>query len=149
MNLSNMLQEFTTQIMDNPNLSRYQQEEKMIQVFDLCHFIDVYKQSLKIIDYKHKINIVDDNRAQKGIYFCDLLYNAKYSFDGSFFIPSNVRDIVNRLKIKELWLVIVEESFCTIDLTISREFIKSNNTENLFDKIFYFNFSQSIIKNLK
>jgi hypothetical protein len=149
MNLSNMLQEFITQIMDSPNLSGYQQEEKMIQVFDLCHFIDVYKPSLKIIDYKHKINIVDDDGVQKGIYFCDLLYNAKYSFDGSFYIPSNVSNLVEQLKIKELWFVVVEESFYTIDLTISKKFVKSNNTESLFDKIFYFNFSQSIIKILK
>lgn len=149
MNLSNMLQEFTIQIMDDPFLSRDQQEDKWIQVSDLCHFIDIYKQYLEIIDYKHKINIVDDDGVQKGIYFCDLSYNAKYSFDGSFFIPSNAKDITNWLKIKELWFVIVEESFYTIDLTISKEFIKSNNTENLFDKIFYFNFSQSIIKILK
>ena len=149
MNLLNMLQEFTIQIMDNPHLSGNQQEVKMIQVFDLCHFIDIYKPSLKIIDYEHKINIVDDYGVQKGIYFCDLSYNAKYSFDGSFYVPSNVSDIVNDLKINELWLVIVEESFYTINLIITEEFIKSNNTENLFDKIFYFNYSQSIIKILK
>lgn len=149
MNLSSMLQEFTTQILDNPYLSGDQKEEKMIQVFDLCHFIDVYKKSLMIIDYKHKINIVDDDGVKKGIYFCDLLYNTKYSFDGSFFILSNIEYIISQLKIKELWLVIVEENFYTNDLTISKEFIKSNNAESLFDNIFYFNFSQSIIKILK
>ena len=36
-----------------------------------------------------------------------------------------------------------------LDLFTSKEFIKSNNAENLFDKIFHFNFSQSIIKILK
>lgn len=148
MNLSNQLQEFSIKIMDDPQLSREQQEDKWIQVFDLCHFIDIYKQSLKIIDFDHKINIVNDDGVQKGIYFCDLLYHATYTFEGSFFIASNVRDIMNRLKIKELWFVIVEESFYTIDLTISREFLKSNNIESLFDKVMYFNFSQSIIKKL-
>jgi hypothetical protein len=149
MNLSNILQVFTTQIMDNPHLSGEQQEEKMIQISDLCHFINVYKQSLIIIDYTDKINIVNDDGVQKGIYFCDMLYNTKLSFDSRFFIPSNIKNLMNQLKIKKLWFVIVEESFYTNDLTISKEFIKSNNAENLFDKIFHFNFSQSIIKILK
>lgn len=80
MNLLYMLLEYTTQIMDNPHLSGRQQNEKMIQVFDLCHFIEIYKQSLKIVDYSRTINVIEEDCIRKGIYFYDLLYNTKYFF---------------------------------------------------------------------
>lgn len=149
MNLSNMLQEFTARILDDPLLSGGQQEEKMIQVLDLCYFIDTYEQSLKIVDYAHKINIVEEDGIRKGIYFCDLLYNTRYSFDAWLYQQNNLRDIRRQLQTKELWFVIVEENLSAGDLIASNEFIKQNNVNALYDRIFYFNFSQSTIKNLK
>lgn len=148
MNLLNMLQVFTTDIMDNPLLTGSQQEQQMIQVLDLCHFIDIYK-SLEIIDYRHQINIIEEDGIQHGIYFCDLLQNTKYTLDRWFYNPTNLKDIRSYLNIQELWFVIVVESFTSEDLTTSKEFVKRNNVDSFYDKIFYFNFSQSIIKILK
>lgn len=144
-----MFQEFITQIMDDRLLSEVQQEEKIIQVFDLFRFIRIYKQPLKINDYRDTINIVDEDGIQKGIYFCDLLCNTSYSFDRLLYMPSELISLRKILKIKELWFVIIEESFYTGDLTTSKEFIKTNKVANLYDKIFYFNSSQSTIKILK
>lgn len=149
MNLSNMLQEFATQILDDSLLSGGQQEEKMIQVLDLCHFIDIYKQSLKIVDYGHKINIVEEDGVRKGIYFCDLLHKTRNSFDSWFFKQNNLREIRSQLKIKELWFVIVEENLSAGDLKASKEFVQNNNVDNLYDRIFYFNLLQSTIKIFK
>ena|GEM_PF-368613 len=149
MNLSYMFQEFITQIMDDRLLSEVQQEEKIIQVFDLFRFIRIYKQPLKINDYRDMINIVDEDGIQKGIYFCDLLCNTRYSFDRLLYMPSELISLRKILRIKELWFVIIEESFYTGDLTTSKEFIKTNKVANLYDKIFYFNSSQSTIEILK
>ncbi|MBT2619916.1 MULTISPECIES: hypothetical protein [Chryseobacterium] len=149
MNLLNRLQQYTTHIMDEPHLSGIQQEEKMIQVFDLCHFIDIYNQSLQIIDYEHKINVIEENGIRKGIYFCDLLYNIQYSIDKWMYQISNLQNLKNQLKIEELWFVIVVESFFSKDLIGSEKFVKKNNVDRIYNKIFYFNFSQSTIKILK
>ncbi|TCC98268.1 hypothetical protein [Pedobacter psychroterrae] len=149
MNLSYMFQEFITQIMDDGLLSEVQQEEKIIQVFDLFRFIRIYKQPLTVNDYRDTINIVDENGVQKGIYFCDLLCNTRYSFDRLLYMPSELISLRKILKIKELWFVIIEESFYAGDLKASKEFIKNNKVANLYDKIFYFNSSQSTIKILK
>lgn len=149
MNLLGTLLQYTTEIMDDPLLSGGKQEQKMIQVFDLCHFIDVYEQSLTIVDYKHKINVIEEKGIRKGIYFCDLIYNNRYYFDKWFYKQDNIKDIRNQLRIKELWFVSVVESLASDDLTDSSEFVRKNNVNNLYDKIFYFNFSQSIIKKLE
>ena len=148
MNLSNTLQQFTSQIMDDPLLSGGQQEQKMIQVFDLCHFIDVYGSTLKIVDYKHKINVIDVEGIRKGIYFCDLIYNTRYYFDKWFYKRENIQNIRNQLKLKELWFVSVVENMADDDIEDTTAFVKRNGVKNMYDKIFYFNFSQSIIKKI-
>ncbi|RZK40290.1 MAG: hypothetical protein EOO90_15625 [Pedobacter sp.] len=148
MNLLNTLQQYTSQIMDDPLLSGGQQEQKMIQVFDLCHFIDIYGHSLEIIDYKHKICVVEDAGIRKGIYFCDLVYNTRYYFDKWFYKQENLQTTRDQLNIKELWFVSVVESSYSNNLADSKEFVKRNGVKNLYDKIFYFNFSQSIIKKI-
>lgn len=58
-----------------------QQEEKVIQLIDLHHFIESYNQSLKVIDYiNHPINIIEDNGIKKGILFYDLKHNFLQTF---------------------------------------------------------------------
>lgn len=144
-----MLQELASQIMDDPRFTEEELEDKIIQVFDLCHFIKAYKQSLNIVDYSHSINLIEEDDVKKGIYFCDLLYNTRYSFDIWFYQQSNLKSIINLLNIKELWFVLVVESFFDDDLTDSQEFIERNKINSLYDKVFYFNFSKSTIKILK
>jgi len=144
-----MLQQLTGQIMDDSFLTEKQQEERIIQVFDLCYFINRYKRSLKIINCsQHKINIVDDNGIKKGIYFCDLIYNSRYFLDESLFNSFNLNSFKNQSNVEELWFVVVEEGLHS-NLKESNEFIEKNNVNHLYDRIFYFNFSQSKIKHLK
>lgn len=150
MDLLKMLDEFIGQIMVNSFLTEKQQEEKIIQVFDLCHFINCYEQPLTIVDCcSHKISIVEDDGVKKGIYFCDLIYNTRYFFDESLYNSFILDAFRRQFNVKELWFVIVEERFKADNITDSACFIKSNNVDSLYDKIYHFNFPQSIIKILK
>lgn len=144
-------QELTTKVIDEQFLTGIELEKKIIQVCDLCHFIQVYNKSLQVVDYSHSINVIKDDEIYNGVYFFDLLYCSKHPFDKSFYqqSKSNFKGIRNRLNIKELWFVIVVENFFKDDLADSQEFIKQNRIDSLYDKIFYFNFSQSTIKILK
>jgi hypothetical protein len=148
MNLLDMLQEYTTQIMDDPCLTGRQQEEKIIQVFDLCHFVEIYKQSLRIIDFEDEINIVEDDGARKGIYFCDLLYTTTHPFECSLYNQAFLKNIKRQSDLNELWFVVVEENFISENMNNSKAFIKKNNVEDLYDTVFYFNYSRSIIKKI-
>jgi hypothetical protein len=129
-------------------LSGSQQEEKIIQIFDLCHFVENYKQSLRIVDFEDKVNIIEDDGARKGIYFCDLLYNAAHSLEHSFYSQAFLESLKRQSDLDELWFVVVEENFVSENMSDSKAFIKKNKVEDLYDKIFYFNYSQSIIKKI-
>lgn len=145
-----MLQKHTGEIMDNSSLTEKQQEEKITQVFDLCHFIKCYNQPLSLVDsQEHKIMTVDDQGTRKGIYFCDLIYNTRYFFDRYFFNLPDISTYKTQSKVNELWFVLVEESFSLDYFRDSEDFIEKNNVAALYDRVFYFNFSRSIIKILK
>jgi hypothetical protein len=148
MNLLDMLQEFTTQIMDDPCLTGKQQEEKIIQIFDLCHFVEIYKRSLRIIDFEDKVNIIEDEGGRKGIYFCDLLYTTTHHFESSLYSQSFLQSLKRQFDLSELWFVVVEENFISENMNDSKAFIKRNKVEDLYDRIFYFNYSRSIIKKI-
>ncbi|MFY1047517.1 hypothetical protein [Chryseobacterium sp. GP-SGM7] len=148
MNLLDMLQEYTTQIMDDPCLTGKQQEEKIIQIFDLCHFVEIYKRSLRIIDFDDKVNIIEDDGGRKGIYFCDLLYTTTHHFEGSLYSQSFLQSLKRQSDLSELWFVVVEENFISENMNDSKAFIKKNKVEDLYDRIFYFNYSRSIIKKI-
>lgn len=149
MNFIGKLQEFTSQIMDDTLIAGSQREQKMIQVFDLCRFIEAYNNPIKIIDYTYKINVVEEEGIRKGIYFCDLVYNTKYVFDKWPYKPNNLKRMRSNLKVKELWFVSVVEKLAADNLSDSREFVEKHHVGNIYDKIFHFNFSQSSIKILK
>jgi len=131
-----------------PDMSGIEVMSKIKPLMEESHFIDVYDHSLEIVDYKHKICVVKDQGVRKGIYFCDLIYNTRYCFDKWFYRRENITTTRNQLKIKELWFVSVVESLMSDDLTDSRAFVQKNGVKNLYDQIFYFNFSQSIIKKI-
>lgn len=150
MDLAKMLRKHTTEIMENTMLTDKQQEDRITQVFDLCHFIKCYDHHLELVNsQEHEIMTIDDAGTKKGIYFCDLIYNTKYFFDRYFFSATNITAFRNKAKIDELWFVLVEESFSIDYLCDSKNFIDENNVAALYDKVFYFNFSRSIIKKLK
>lgn len=150
MDLVKMLRKHTGEIMENPFLSDRQQEERITQVFDLCHFIKCYDHHLELIDIqKHELMTINDSGTKKGVYFCDLIYSTRYFFDKYFFSPANIATFKKKAKVEELWFVLVEESFSLDYFRDSRNFIAQHNVDSLYDKIFYFNFSRSIIKTLK
>ena len=119
-----------------------QQEEKIIQLIDLHHFIESYNQSLKVIDYiHHPINIIEENGVKKGILFYDMKHShALDIFESELF--------KNHHQIQELWFVFVEEeSISQVEKYIN--FIQLNAIETFYDRIFMFNFFQSTINAIK
>lgn len=119
-----------------------QQEEKVIQLIDLHHFIESYNQSLKVIDYiHHPINIIEENGVKKGILFYDMKHShALDIYESELF--------KNHHQIQELWFVFVEEE------NVSKaekyiDFIQLNAIETFYERIFMFNFFQSTINAIK
>ncbi|MDH6254234.1 hypothetical protein M2347_003961 [Chryseobacterium sp. H1D6B] len=138
-----VFQELTEQItLECFFMTDSQQEEKVIQLIDLHHFIECYDSTIKVFDYiQHSINIIEDNGIKKGIFFCDLKYTAPLDLYAC-------EAFKKQHSIKELWFVFVEEDSVS-DCSRHIEFIHQNSIEIFYDKIFLFNFFQSIIKEIK
>lgn len=139
----NIFQKLTEQITQECYfMTDSQQEEKVIQLIDLHHFIESYNQSLKVIDYiHHPINIIEENGVKKGILFYDMKYShALDIYESELF--------KNHHQIQELWFVFVEEdSVSQIEKYVN--FIQLNAIETFYDRIFMFNFFQSTINAIK
>lgn len=139
----NVFQKLTEQITQECYfMTDSQQEEKVIQLIDLHHFIASYNESLKVIDYiHHPINIIEENGEKKGILF----YDMKHSHALDIYESELFKD---HHQIQELWFVFVEEE------NISKaekymDFIQLNAIEAFYDRIFMFNFFQSTINAIK
>lgn len=139
----NVFQKLTEQITQECYfMTDSQQEEKVIQLIDLHHFIESYNQSLKVIDYiHHPINIIEENGVKKGILFYDMKHShALDIYESELF--------KNQHQIQELWFVFVEEdSVSQVDKYIN--FMQLNAIETFYDRIFMFNFFQSTINAIK
>ena len=119
-----------------------QLEEKTIQLIDLHHFIESYNQSLKVIDYiSNPINIIEDNGVKKGILFYDLKHH--FSLD---VLASEV--FKKQHQLQELWFVFVEEDHIS-NYNRHIDFLIENGIELFYNRIFTFNFFQSVIHNIK
>ena len=139
----NAFQELTEKItLECFYMSDSQQEEKIIQLIDLHHFIECYNESLKVIDYvNNPINIIEENNIRKGILFYDLKFSAPLN-------PYSSEEFKKQHKLQELWFVFVEEDIKTHPSQHS-DFIIENGIEIFYDKIFVFSFFQSLITLLK
>lgn len=139
----NVFQKLTEQITQECYfMTDSQQEEKVIQLIDLHHFIASYNESLKVIDYiHHPINIIEENGVKKGVLFYDMKHShALDIYESELF--------KNHHQIQELWFVFVEEE------NVSKaekymDFIQLNAIETFYDRIFLFNFFQSTINAIK
>ncbi|MDY0931924.1 MULTISPECIES: hypothetical protein [unclassified Chryseobacterium] len=139
----NVFQKLTEQITQECYfMTDSQQEQKVIQLIDLHHFIESYNQSLKVIDYiHHPINIIEENGVKKGILFYDMKHShALDIYESELF--------KNHHQIQELWFVFVEEE------NVSKaekyiDFIQLNAIETFYERIFMFNFFQSTINAIK
>ncbi|MBO6183538.1 MAG: hypothetical protein J6O88_02460 [Chryseobacterium sp.] len=139
----NVFQKLTEQITQECYfMTDSQQEEKVIQLIDLHHFIESYNQSLKVIDYiHHPINIIDDNGVQKGILFYDMKHSHALDIYESELFKSHHQ-------IQELWFVFVEEENVS-QVEKYMDFIQLNAIDTFYDRIFMFNFFQSTINVIK
>lgn len=139
----NVFQKLTEQITQECYfMTDSQQEEKVIQLIDLHHFIASYNESLKVIDYiHHPINIIEENGVKKGILFYDMKHSHALDIYESELFKSHHQ-------IQELWFVFVEEE------NVSKaekymDLIQLNAIETFYDRIFMFNFFQSTINAIK
>ncbi|MGE6396948.1 hypothetical protein [Chryseobacterium scophthalmum] len=139
----NVFQKLTEQITQECYfMTDSQQEEKVIQLIDLHHFIASYNESLKVIDYiHHPINIIEENGVKKGILFYDMKHSHALDIYESELFKSHHQ-------IQELWFVFVEEE------NVSKaekymDFIQLNAIDTFYDRIFMFNFFQSTINTIK
>ncbi|MFC0426477.1 hypothetical protein [Chryseobacterium scophthalmum] len=139
----NVFQKLTEQITQECYfMTDSQQEEKVIQLIDLHHFIASYNESLKVIDYiHHPINIIEENGVKKGVLFYDMKHSHALDIYESELFKSHHQ-------IQELWFVFVEEE------NVSKaekymDFIQLNAIETFYDRIFMFNFFQSTINAIK
>jgi len=138
-----VFQELTDQIdLECFYMTPSQQEEKIIQLIDLHHFIESYNQSLKVIDYiNHPINIIEDNGIKKGILFYDLKQNFPLDLLAS-------EAFKKQHQIQEIWFVFVEEDHIK-NYNRHIDFLVENGIDFFYDRIFTFNFFQSVIHSLK
>lgn len=123
-------------------MTESQQEEKVIQLIDLHHFVECYQQQIRILNYiNHPVNIIEENGIKKGILFYDLKYSSP--FDWNVF-----EEFKRRNCLKEIWFVFVEEDSVPNKVRYT-DFIAENSIEIFYDRIFLFNFFQSSILSLK
>lgn len=123
-------------------MTESQQEEKIIQIIDLHHFIECFDSDINILNYiQHPINTIEHNGLKKGILF--------YSLKHSTFPDCNTcEEFKRRHGLSELWFVFVEEEIIT-DTVPHTDFIIENSLEIFYDGIFLFQFFQSDIQRLK
>lgn len=123
-------------------MTESQQEEKVIQLIDLHHFLECYHSQINILSYiHHPINIVEENGVKKGILFYDLRHSLPFDWNA-------FEEFKRHHRLKELWFVFVQEDPIT-DTFRYTDFINENSLEIFYDKIFLFNFFQSAIQPLK
>lgn len=139
----NVFQKLTEQITQECYfMTDSQQEEKVIQLIDLHHFIASYNESLKVIDYiHHPINIIEENGVKKGVLF----YDMKHSHALDIYESELFKD---HHQIQELWFVFVEEENAS-KAEKYMDLIQLNAIETFYDRIFMFNFFQSTINAIK
>lgn len=123
-------------------MTESQQEEKVIQLIDLHHFVQCLDHDIKVIDYlHHSINIIEQDGLSKGILFYDMK-------NSSFPDCNTSEEFKKRHGLSELWFVFVEEDFSG-DRNRHSDFIIENSLDIFYDKIFLFHFFQTSIHRLK
>ncbi|MBK1897060.1 hypothetical protein [Chryseobacterium paridis] len=119
-----------------------QQEEKVIQLIDLHHFIECYNPDIKIFNsIHHSINIIEENGIKKGILFYDLNHSSPVDL-------YQCEEFKQQHQLQEMWFVFVEEDTRNT-MNHHIDFIIENSLEIFYDRIFIFNFFQSTINSLK
>ncbi|WP_316838556.1 hypothetical protein [Pedobacter gandavensis] len=137
------------QIVDSPWLEENQQEEKIIQLADLCRFIASYKPSISIKEVRtHKINVIEDDGIRKGVFCIDAKGLLQMSADFSLFNSFAIEAYKAQTKVAELWMVFIEDGVCSKEDQFS-DFLAKSRIAAIYDKVFCLDFFQSKIHALK
>lgn len=137
------------QIIDSPLVEENQQEEKLIQLADLCRFIECHKPSILIKEvWKHKINVIEDDGIRKGVVFFDSKSLSNQSFDLSLLNLYALAAYKAQTNVTELWMVFIEDGLRGEEDQFTN-FIEKRSIGSFYDKIFCFDFFQPKVQALK
>jgi hypothetical protein len=117
-------------------LSEPQQEERIIELADLVHFVDCFRPSLRIgYDQPFGFNIVEERESRIGV----IMREGSHSSGQQIFTSEDDLTILKRNEdLESIWLVIVNSSLYTNDKY--RESLASNLPGTSFDHVFSFDF---------
>jgi hypothetical protein len=114
----------------------------------LCHFVQCYQPSMHIAGWqRHPVYIMEDAGTKTGIAFCDLQLPLNLTTHQEIPVADDSAN-PDTQDIAELWLVVVAR-----DITQRKPFfldlVKVHQLSSTFDKIFLFDFFQSLIQVIK
>lgn len=123
-----------------------QQEEMITKVADLSRFIQSYDPSIEILNWmRYKVSIIKHGGTAKGIIICDAAYLGSES---SYCSNANLADFKKFNRLKELWLVLINNS-ASQGLESITDITEDKALHNIYDKIFSLDFLQSQVEIIK
>jgi hypothetical protein len=142
------LKKLAVNIASGADMSVDSQCGKLTELAYLCHFVQCYRPSMHIAGWqRHPVYIMEDAGTKTGIAFCDLQLPLNLTMHQEAPASNNSADSDTR-DVAELWLVLVAG-----DITKRKSFfldlVKVHQLSTTFDKIFLFDFFQSIIQVIK
>jgi hypothetical protein len=143
-----ILRKLAVNVTTAPGISVESQCGKFTELAYLCHFIQCYRPSMHIACWqRHPVYIMEDAGTKTGIAFCDLQLPLNLTMHQEAPASNDSSDPDTR-DVAELWLVLVAG-----DITQRKPFfldlVKVHQLSSTFDKIFLFDFFQSIIQVIK
>jgi hypothetical protein len=131
-----------------PGMSADSQCGRFTELAYLCHFVQCYRPSMHIAGWqRHPVYIMEDAGTRTGIAFCDLQLPFNLTTHQEKPVAGDSAD-PDTQDVSELWLVLVAR-----DVTQRKPFfldlVKVHQLSSTFDKIFLFDFFQSIIQVIK
>lgn len=133
----------------DPELSKDEKKDKIIQIADSSHFMECYSTKLILMDgLQYEINLVEQNGKKTGLLFCDMKKLKKDSYHPSQYTPFSSSFFREQTRVEEFWFVFVEEA---VNPNIKKflDFIGKHNLGCHYNKIFLFSFFESTILQLK
>jgi len=129
-------------------MNEQEHENKIIQLFDLRHFIECYKPSLTVIDcLQHSVNIVEDEGVRKGIVFIDFYETPKNVLFEMMNKNHELALFKKQEQLEELWLVFVKEQ-SDLDNDAIIRLAQQHQLRDYYQRIFIFHFFPSLIHEL-
>lgn len=132
-----------------PELSKDEKKEKIVQIADMSRFVECYSAPLVLKGcMEYEINIMEHEGVPIGVLFCELQKIKKGSFHPSFYTPFSSDFFREQTNVKDFWFVFVEESTGR-NLKQFDDFIEKHSLNVYYNRIFLFSFFESTIHQLK